>query len=101
NIPMGSPYGIYTFNSVTYMTISGSLYAWSGGQTVIKVRKMAFESTDYLNAVDNTFVYPNMTTSRYNLLCVGYPSITANPNTNFGVWTWGTVELTYPNSYGL
>jgi hypothetical protein len=32
---------------------------------------------------------------------MGYPSTTSNINTSFGVWTWGTVELTYPNSYGL
>lgn len=101
DIPMGAPYGIHTENSVTYMTIAGALYAWSGGQTIIKVRKLAYENTDYLNAVDNTLVYPNMLTSRYGLLMIGYPSVTSNPNTKFGVWSWGTVELTYPNSYGL
>lgn len=101
DIPMGAPYGLYSFNNVTYFTCAGSLYAWSGGQTVIKVRKLAYENTDYLNAVDNTFVYPNMLTSRYNLMMIGYPSITSNPNTNYGVWSWGTVELTYPNSYCL
>lgn len=101
DIPMGAPYGIHTENSVTYMTIAGALYAWSGGQTIIKVRKLAYENTDYLNAVDNTMVYPNMLTSRYGLLMIGYPSVTSNVNTNFGVWSWGTVELTYPNSYGL
>lgn len=101
DIPMGAPYGLYTFNSVTYFTCAGSLYAWSGGQTVIKVRKLAYENTDYLNSVDNTMVYPNMLTSRYNLMMIGYPSTTSNINTNFGVWSWGSVELTYPNSYGL
>lgn len=101
DIPMGAPYGIHTENSVTYMTIAGALYAWSGGQTIIKVRKLAYENTDYLNAVDNTMVYPNMLASRYGLLMIGYPSTTSNINTNFGVWSWGTVELTYPNSYGL
>lgn len=101
DLPMGAPYGIHTENSVTYFTCAGALYAWSGGQTVIKVRKLAYENTDYLNAVDNTMVYPNMLASRYGLLMIGYPSITSNTNTNFGVWSWGTVELTYPNSYGL
>lgn len=100
-LPMGSPYAIHTENSVTYFTIAGSLYAWSGGQTVIKVRKVAYENTDYLNTVDNTLVYPNMMASRYGLLLMGYPSVTSNPNTTFGVWSWGSVELTYPNSYGL
>jgi hypothetical protein len=101
DIPMGAPYSVHTENSVTYFECAGSLYAWSGGQTVIKVRKLAYENTDYLNSVDNTLVYPNMFTSRYGLLMMGYPSTTSNVNTNFGVWSWGTVELTYPNSYGL
>lgn len=101
DIPMGAPYGVHNSNNVVYFCCAGALYAWQGGQTVIKVRKLAYEQTDYLNAVDKTFVYPNMLTDRYNLLCIGYPSISLNPNTSFGVWTWGSVELTYPNSFGL
>lgn len=100
-IPMGSPYGLYTHNNVTYFACAGSLFAWSGGQTVVKVRKLAYQNTDYLNAVDSTIINPNMFTSRYNLLEMGYPSSTTNANINYGVWSWGTVELTFPNSYGL
>jgi hypothetical protein len=101
DLPMGSPYGIYTFNNVTYFACAGSLFAWSGGQTVIKVRKLAYQNTDYLNAVDSTIINPNMLTSRYNLLMLGYPSSTTNTNINYGVWSWGSVELTFPNSYCL
>ena len=101
DIPMGSPYGLYTFNNVTYFACAGSLFAWSGGQTVIKVRKLAYQNTDYLNTVDNTIINPNMFTSRYNLLMMGYPTTTTNTNINYGTWSWGTVELTFPNSYGL
>lgn len=101
DIPMGAPYGLYTFNNVTYFAVAGSLFAWSGGQTVIKVRKLAYQNTDYLDAVDNTIINPNMFTSRYNLLMMGYPSSTTNVNINYGIWSWGTVELTFPNSYGL
>lgn len=100
-IPMGAPYGLYTFNGVTYFACSGSLFAWSGGQTTLKVRKLAYQNTDYLNMVDTTIVNPNMFTSRYNILMMGYPSSTTNPNINYGVWSWGTSELTFPNSYGL
>lgn len=101
DIPMGAPYGLYTFNNVTYFACAGSLFAWSGGQSVIKVRKLAYQNTDYLNAVDSTLVNPNAFTSRYNLLMMSYPSSTTNPNINYGIWSWGTVELTFPNSYGL
>lgn len=101
DIPMGAPYGLYTFNNVTYFACAGSLFAWSGGQSVIKVRKLAYQNTDYLNAVDSTIVTPNAFTSRYNLLMMAYPSSTTNVNVNYGIWSWGTVELTFPNSYGL
>jgi hypothetical protein len=101
-LPMGAPYSMHTENGVTYMTINGSLYAWQNGSSVvIKVRKVAYETTDYSNAVDQTICYPNMMTSRYGVLMMGYPSVTNLTNINFGVWSWGTVELTYPNSYGL
>lgn len=101
DIPMGAPYGLYTFNGVTYFAVAGSLFAWSGGQTVIKVRQLAYQNTDYLGMSDQTIINPNMFTSRYNLLMMGYPSSTTNINIKYGVWSWGSVELTFPNSYGL
>lgn len=101
DIPMGAPYGLSTTNNITYFTAAGSLFAWSGGQTVIKVRKLAYQNTDYLNAVDTTIINPNMMTNRYNILMMAYPSKTTNPNITYGTWSWGTSELTFPNSYGL
>lgn len=101
DVPMGAPYGLYTFNNITYFICAGSLFAWSGGQTVIKVRKLAYQNTDYLNAVDSTIINPNMMTSRYNLLMFGYPSTTTNTNLTYGVYSWGAVELMYPNALGL
>lgn len=99
DIPMGAPYSVYTFNNVVYFACAGSLFAYAGGSSVIKVRKLAYQNTDYLGVVDSTIVNPNMFTSRYNLLEMGYPSKTTNNNIDYGVWTWGTVELTFPNSY--
>jgi hypothetical protein len=100
DIPMGSPYGLQTFNSVTYFICAGSLFAWSGGQTVIKVRKLAYQNTDYLGVTDSTIVNPNTMAIRYNLLAMGYPSSTTNVKLNYGVYTWGAIEITYPNSLG-
>jgi hypothetical protein len=100
DIPMGSPYGLQTFNNVTYFVCAGSLFAWSGGQTVIKVRKLAYQNTNYLGVSDNTIVKPNMMAIRYNLLMIGFPSTTTNVNLNYGIYTWGAVEVMYPNSLG-
>lgn len=101
DIPMGAPYALQTFNNVTYFIVAGSLFAWSGGQTVLKVRKLAYQNTNYLGAVDSTIVGPNMMAIRYNLLQIGYPSTTTNVNINYGVYSWGSVELTFPNSLDL
>lgn len=102
DVPMGSPYGLYTHNGVVYFSCAGSLYAYAGNQAIIKVRKQAFyQNTDYLGAVDSTIVNPNMMCSRYNLLMAGFPSSSTNSLINYGIYGWGTVELTFPNSYGL
>lgn len=100
DLPMGAPYGLYSYNNVTWMEIAGSLYAWSGGQQVVKVRKLAYQNTDYMNAVDNTRVNPRGFTSRYNVLMMGYPSYTTDPNINYGIWSYGATEMIYPDSYG-
>lgn len=100
DIPMGAPYALQTFNNVTYFVCAGSLFAWSGGTTVVKVRKLAYQNTNYLGVTDSTIVNPNMMAIRYNLLMIGYPSTTTNVNINYGVYTWGSVEVMYPNSLG-
>lgn len=99
-ISMGAPYSVFTFNNITYFYCAGSLFAWGGGQQVIKVRYISYQNTDYLGSADNTIVNPNMMAARYNLLMLGFPSMTTNANTLFGVYSWGAVELTYPNSFG-
>lgn len=100
SLPMGAPYSIYTFNNVTYFIAAGALYAWGGGQQVIKVRPIAYQNTDYLGTTDNTIAYPNMMAPRYNILLMGYPSATTNANIKCGVYSFGSVELVYPNSFG-
>lgn len=99
-LPMGAPYSVYTFNNITYFICAGALYAWGGGQQVIKVRPIAYQNTDYLGTTDTTIVNPNMMAPRYNLLMIGYPSVTTNINLKYGIYSWGSVELIYPNSFG-
>jgi hypothetical protein len=45
-IPMGAPYSVYTNNNITYFICAGALYAWGGGQQIIKVRPIAYQNTD-------------------------------------------------------
>lgn len=100
-VPMGAPYSIYTFNNITFFLCMGSLYAWGGGQQVIKIRPISYQNTDYLGVADDTYVNPNMMDSRANLLMIGYPSTTTNILNHYGIYSYGTVELVYPNSFCL
>lgn len=99
-IPMGAPYSPFTLNNIPYCYVAGSLFAYGGGDSLIKVRYMAYQNTDYLGMVDHTVVNPNMMDARYNLLLLGYPSMTTHDAIPMGVYSWGSVELTYPNSFG-
>lgn len=98
--PMGAPYSPYTHNNITYCVIAGALMAWGGGQQLIKVRPIAYQNTDYLDAIDSTIVNPNMMAPRNNILMIGYPSLTTNVDLKHGIYSWGAVELIYPNSFG-
>lgn len=99
-IPMGAPYSPFCFNNNVYFYCAGSLMVWGGGTSIIKVRYIAYQNTDYLGMVDHTVVNPNMMDTRYNLLLLGYPSSTTNTTVKMGIYSWGAVELAYPNSYG-
>lgn len=100
-IPYGAPYSPQCFNNVVYFYCSGSFFAYvPGSPTINKVRYIGYQNTDFLNTSDTTIVNPNMMTSRYGLLLMGYPSSTTNTNLNMGIYTWGAVELIYPNSFG-
>lgn len=101
-VPLGTPYSPYCFNNVVYFYCNGSYFAYAPGSTTVnKVRYIGFQNTNFLNASDNTVVNPNMMTTRYNVLMMGYPSKTTNTSLNMGVYSWGSVELIYPNSFGF
>ena len=96
----GSPESIYTHNNYPYFIVNGSLCAWFGGKNITQIRALANTSTVYKDAIDNTHVYPNMMTVKDNILHLGYPSTTTNVDIEHGVYTWGTLDKDYPNSFG-
>jgi hypothetical protein len=101
NIPMRPAYSPQTINNITYFYINGSLYAWAGGKTIMKVRTLAYTDTEYTNTIDTTMSYPYMMATRNNVLMCGYPSQTSNTNINMGIYSWGSIEMQYPNSFYL
>jgi hypothetical protein len=100
-VPQGSPYAGQTYGNVTYFTVNGTLYAVSQpGVPDIKIRLISYQNGNYSGQADSTIVYPNMMTVRNTELLIGYPSVSHNPDVIYGVYSWGAVELTYPNSFG-
>lgn len=100
-VPQGTPYSAYCSNNVVYFFCNGSFFAYAPGSPQFnKVRYIGFQNTNFLNAVDTTVVNPNMMCMRYNVLHMAYPSKTTNTNLNMGIYSWGSVELIYPNSFG-
>ncbi len=57
---------------------------------------------DYNVIVRSDYVvgYPEMMSVRRGVFLLGYPAITTNPNTNYGVYSWGAIDKNYPNSFG-
>jgi hypothetical protein len=95
----GSPEGIYTHENIPYFFVNGTLCAWPGGKSIVKVRTMADTDTAYRDAVENTHCYPNMLTIRDGMLHAGYPSITTNSAIEHGVYVWGSLEKNFAPSF--
>jgi hypothetical protein len=100
DVPEGSPHSLYTHDNLPYFIVSGSLYVWAGGKETIKVRTFEHTDSEYTDAVDQTINYPNMLSTRRNILLVGYPSQTTNELLEHGVYSWGQIEKNYPQSWG-
>lgn len=68
----------------------------------VEASKTTCQFDDYNVPVSADFSvgYPEMMSVRRGILLVGYPSITANPVTNYGVYSWGAIDKNYPNSFG-
>ncbi|MDE2103438.1 MAG: hypothetical protein KGL39_39720 [Patescibacteria group bacterium] len=99
-VPNGTPYSPYCNNNVVYFFCNGSFFAYApGAPTVNKVRYIGYQNTNFLNAHDTTVCNPNMMCMRYNVLHMAYPTSTTNTNLNMGIYSWGSVELIYPNSF--
>lgn len=95
----GSPESIFMFDNFPYFYVNGVLFAWPGGDTIVKVRTLADTNTNYRDVVDNTRCYPNMMTVRDNLLHLGFPSTTTNTSIEHGVYVWGSLDKDYPSSF--
>lgn len=102
-IPEGSPQAIHTYKNVAYYYCNGDWYGiTSATSTPVKIRRMPNSDTEFSGAVSNPVtVYPYASAVRRGILLMAYPSVTTNTNIGFGVYSWGSVDKNFPESFGL
>lgn len=96
---MGSPRCVFNYANITYVIINGALYAYTGGKELIKVRTMKGTDNEFTGDNTNTDVFPNMITTRREIMLVGFPSVTTSKKTRFGIYGWGSIDKNYPNCF--
>ena len=99
--PEGSPRGISEYENVVFYVAGGNWYAISSvAATPTKVRKLPFAENVYNSATTSTKVNPYNATVRYGIQLLGWPSTTTNTLLPYGVYSFGRVDNTQPNSFG-
>jgi hypothetical protein len=100
-IPEGSPEGLTVYNNALHYTASGDDYViTSVAATPEKYRKLPFAEGVYTANNNQTQVYPYSKTVRNGILLSAWPSVTTNTSIPCGVYSWGRVDYTQPNSFG-
>lgn len=101
SIPEGSPESLHEFENAIYYVAGGKWYViTSVAATPVPIRNMPGAENVYTSSNVRTRVYPNMGTVRYGIHLLGWPSTTANTAIPYGVYSWGRVDTTQPNSFG-
>lgn len=100
-IPEGSPEALHEYENVIYYVASGNWYAiTSVAATPEKIRRLPGSENVYTDSNVQTKVYPYMGTVRHGVHLLGWPSTTTNTEIPYGVYSWGKVDYTQPNSFG-
>ena len=97
--PMGEPRSLHTSQNITYMIIDGALYAYTGGKMLTKVRTFQDAQSEYTDVQERTDIFSHCMTVRRGILLMAYPSTTNLTTMRHGVYSWGSVDKNYPNSF--
>lgn len=100
-VPEGSPYGISEYKNTIYYYAGGARWAVTPPSTnPTKIWTMPGSDTEFSGANAPVIVYPYTSTVRRGIHLFGYPSTTTNTNIDFGVYSWGSVDKNFPESFG-
>lgn len=100
-IPEGSPESIHTYENAIYYVAGGNWYIiTSVAATPTKIRRLPGSENVYTSSNTPTRVYPYVGAVRYGVHLLGWPSTTTNTDIPYGVYSWGKVDDSQPNSFG-
>lgn len=101
-IPEGAPESLRSHRNVLYYVANGRMYAWAGGQPVL-VRAFPgvddFTSSDHDADVYLQAPYNGIDVSE-GVMVMGFPYQTVNENIPHGVYSWGSHDKNYGDSFG-
>ena len=97
--PMGPPKSLFTYQNITYTIIDGAIYAYTGGKALTKIRTIQDSQSEYTEINDMTDIYSHCMTVRRGILLMAYPSITNLKTMRYGIYSYGSVDKDYPNSF--
>lgn len=100
-IPEGSPEALHEYENAIYYVANGNWYIiTSVASTPEKIRSLPGGESTYTSTTTRTRVYPNVAAVRHGIHLLGWPSTTANTAIPYGVYSWGRVDYSQPNSFG-
>lgn len=97
--PMGEPKSLYTHLNITYAVIDGAIYAYTGSKALTKIRTIQDSQSEYSGIEERTDIYSHSMTVRRGILLMAYPSITNLKSMRHGIYSWGSIDKNYPNSF--
>jgi hypothetical protein len=101
-VPEGSPYGLHVYKNVLYYEAGGAWYALQPFADAQPTKIRTLPSGENTNVVNNnqTKVYPYAATTRNGVQLMAWPSATTNETIPYGIYSWGSVDKNFPNSFG-
>lgn len=100
-IAEGAPMGLFVYKNIAYYYAGGALWAITSPTTQpVKLWTMPGTDTEFSGATAPITVYPYAATVRRGIYLTAFPSVSTNANVNFGVYSWGSVDKNFPESFG-
>lgn len=100
NIPEGSPRSLFSYEGQLYWHADGSWYRLIGQQPD-RIRRFPSVTEEFSGVYPEMTINPNMMTVRRGVLLSGFPTSTNNTTVEHGVYSLGSLDHTYTESFGF